>query len=153
MVVRMPPTTRKRMSVMTDPMTLLDLYENDKPAYQRVVRYLMPLRKSAMNRLMHRIRIDDQGNWIDKESSRQWGERRTSSTGRRDRQMHFAGQIEYVHRVAWRLFRGEIPEGHSLLRDEGRELSICPSHMRCLPHAEVMTELAERRARAAEEEN
>lgn len=152
MVVPMPPITRKRMSVMTDPMLLLELYQDNRDEYRKVVRYLMPLRKTAMNRLMNRIRIDDQGNWVDAQSKRQWGET-GSNTRFRDRQMKFAGSTEYVHRVAWMLFRGEIPEGHSLLRDEGRELSICPSHMRCLPHAEVMAELAERRARAAEGEN
>lgn len=146
MVVHMPPITRKRMYVDIDPAELLEMYQDDREAYRKAIRLLMPLRKSAMNRLMHRIRIDEHGNWIDVQSRRKWGE---SGSRFRDRQMTFAGEVEYVHRAAWRLFRGEIPPRHALLRDEGRELSICPSHMQCLPHNQAMSELAERRFRAS----
>lgn len=148
MVVRMTKKLERTLVCKVDPIALREMYEETgRERYKAAIRHLAPLRKSAMIRLMHRIRVDEQGNWIDKQRNAKWGE---TGPKMRDRQMSFLGAPEYVHRVAWTLFVGEIPPKHSLMREEGREWSVCPSHMSCLMHGEVMSELAERRLRAGE---
>lgn len=146
MVVGMTKKIERKLVLNVEPYIVIYQFEHDREAYKALVHQLAPLRKSAMNRLMRRIRVDENGNWIDKQRNAKWGE---TGPKMRDRQMEFVGKPEYVHRVAWELFVGPIPPKHALIREEGREWSLCPSHMRCLPHSEAMSELYERRERAA----
>lgn len=130
----------KSLTLKIPPADLMNLYRYEPEKYREVSKNLTPQRRSALNRLMARVEVDEYGNWID------------SRAGQGSSQMYFAGKNEYVTRVAWRLWHGDIPWGHALYRGEFRRLSVCPDHMELLTRGEVGEKVGARRLSEIEEE-
>jgi len=78
------------------------------------------MRKSALDRILERVTKDQRGScWITGFTVRSNG-----YAG-----MRFEGKMHYVHRIAYRLLVGPIPEGLSLDHKCGNRLCCNPEHL------------------------
>lgn len=109
--------------------------------------------RSLRDRLLCKIKVSPETGcweWLGATSRGEGKFRRLSGYGyiRDEHNGTKPGKLILVHRAAYKIFKGPIPEGHEIDHECVNRLCVNPEHLAAVTHARNVQLMAERRAMA-----